>query len=96
MGIEVIKKPGYMIFVDDEAPIKNEDYCLAFGPTYDNEVVQYRESPCPPPYVSNLSILRKIIGHIPLKDSSPLNGVRILSAWDLLAFDATGTVSLPV
>jgi hypothetical protein len=34
--------------------------------------------PCPPPYVSNLSILKKIIAHLPINNSFTLKGVDLL------------------
>jgi hypothetical protein len=76
MRYDIIKTENYLLVVDD-SEIKDDDWCLANGVTYNNTVVKYLKSPCPPPYVSNLSILKKIIAHLPL-NSPTLYGVDLL------------------
>jgi hypothetical protein len=76
MRYDIIKTENYLLVVDD-SEIKEDDWCLANGVTYNNTVVKYLKSPCPPPYVSNLSILKKIIAHLPL-NSPILDGVDLL------------------
>ena len=68
MTYNIIKTENYLLVVDD-SEIKEGDWCLANGVTYNNTIVKYLKSPCPPPYVSNLSILKKIIAHLPLNNS---------------------------
>ena len=74
---DIIKTNDYLIIVDD-SEIKEGDFCIANGVTYNNIIVKYMKSPCPPPYVSNLSILKKIIAHLPLTISPVLEGVDLL------------------
>jgi len=74
---DIIKTNNYLIIVDD-SEIKEGDLCIANGVTYNNTIVKYMKSPCPPPYVSNLSILKKIIAHLPLNISPVLEGVDLL------------------
>jgi len=76
MTYNIIKTENYLLVVDD-SEIKVGDWCLANGVTYNNTVVKYLKIPCPPPYVSNLSILKKIIAHLPL-NSPTLYGVHLL------------------
>jgi hypothetical protein len=73
----IICTEKYLLIVDD-SEIKDGDYCLANAKTYNNEIVTYRKSPCPPPFVSNLNILKKIIAHLPLNGASTLDGVDLL------------------
>ena len=77
MTYDIIKTENYLLVVDD-SEIKEGDWCLANGVTYNNTIVKYLKSPCPPPYVSNLSILKKIIAHLPLNNSPILDGVHLL------------------
>jgi len=77
MRHELIKTDNYLLVVDD-SEIKEGDLCIADGATYNNTIVKYMKSPCPPPYVSNLSILKKIIAHLPLNNSPILEGVPLL------------------
>jgi hypothetical protein len=65
MKHELIKTKHYLLVVSDDVP-NDGDKCLANGKTYDNQIVTYVKSPIPPPFVSNLLILKKIIAHIPL------------------------------
>lgn len=76
MTYNIIKTENYLLVVDD-SEIKEGDWCLANGVTYNNTVVKYLKIPCPPSYVSNLSILKKIIAHLPL-NSPTLYGVHLL------------------
>ena len=78
MRYDIIKTENYLLVVDD-SEITEGDWCLANGVTYNNTVVKYLKSPCPPPYVSNLSILKKIIAHLPLNNSPILENVDLLS-----------------
>jgi hypothetical protein len=73
----IICTEKYLLVVDD-SQITEGDYCLANAKTYNNEIVTYRKSPCPPPFVSNLNILKKIIAHLPLNGSSTLDSVDLL------------------
>jgi len=73
----IICTEKYLLIIDD-SQITDGDYCLANAKTYNNEIVTYRKSPCPPPFVSNLNILKKIIAHLPLNGSPILNGVCLL------------------
>ena len=77
MTYNIIKTENYLLVVDD-SEIKKGDWCLANGVTYNNTVVKYLKIPCPPPYVSNLSILKKIIAHLPINNSFTLKGVDLL------------------
>lgn len=77
MTHNIIQTENYLLIVDD-SEIKEGDYCLANAKTYNNEIVTYRKSPCPPPFVSNLNILKKIISHLPLNDAPILRGVDLL------------------
>jgi hypothetical protein len=77
MKHKIIQTENYLLIVDD-SQITEGDYCLANAKTYNNEIVTYRKSPCPPPFVSNLNILKKIIAHLPLNGASILNGVDLL------------------
>ena len=77
MRYNIIQTENYLIIIDD-SEIKEGDWCLANGATYNNTIVKYLKSPCPPPYVSNLSILKKIIAHLPLNNSPILDGVDLL------------------
>lgn len=77
MTYDIIKTDNYLIIIDD-SEIKEGNWCIANGITYNNIIVKYMKSPCPPPYVSNLSILKKIIAHLPLNDSPILDGVDLL------------------
>jgi len=82
MRYEIIYTNRYAVIVNDE-PIKHSDYCLAQSEDgiYDNEVVQYSMRPCPPPMVTNKSILKKIIAHTPLNDNDYLEGVNDLPSF---------------
>ncbi len=77
MKHKIISTENYLLIVDD-SQITEGDYCLANAKTYNNEIVTYRKSPCPPPFVSNLNILKKIIAHLPLNGASILDGVDLL------------------
>ena len=77
MKHKIIQTEKYLLIVDD-SEITEGDYCLANAKTFNNEIVTYRKSPCPPPFVSNLNILKKIIAHLPLNGASTLNGVDLL------------------
>jgi hypothetical protein len=60
----LIKTNNSPILVSDEE-IKEGDICVANAKTYNNTIVEYRKSPCPPPYVSNLNILQKVLSQSP-------------------------------
>ena len=77
MKHKIICTENYLLIVDD-SQITEGDYCLANAKTYNNEIVTYRKSPCPPPFVSNLNILKKIIAHLPLNGSSTLDSIDLL------------------
>lgn len=77
MKYNIIQTDNYLIIVDD-SEIKEGDLCIANSATYNNAIVKYMKSPCPPPYVSNLLILKKIIAHLPLTISPVLEGVELL------------------
>jgi hypothetical protein len=77
MTHKIIQTENYLLVVDD-SQITEGDYCLANSKTYNNEIVTYRKSPCPPPFVSNLNILKKTIAHLPLNNSPILKGVDLL------------------
>jgi hypothetical protein len=59
MTHKIIQTENYLLIVDN-SQITEGDYCLANAKTYNNEIVTYRKSPCPPPFVSNLNILKKL------------------------------------
>jgi hypothetical protein len=77
MTHKIIQTEKYLLIVDN-SQITEGDYCLANAKTYNNEIVTYRKSPCPPPFVSNLNILKKMIAHLPLNGASTLNNVDLL------------------
>lgn len=77
MKYNIIKTENYLLIVSDDE-IKEGDKCIAIGKTYNNTIVVYRKSPCPPPFVSNLNILNKIIAHLPLNNADYLIGVDLL------------------
>lgn len=63
MKLQLIMLPKQPILVSDEK-IVDGDKCFADAKFLHN-IVEYRKSPCPPPYVSNLSVLKKAVAGIP-------------------------------
>ena len=71
MKTKTIKTDNRYILVDlDKSNIKFGDKIFVNGNTYNNTICEYRDSPCPPPYVSNKEISFKILVAYP-----PINGI---------------------
>jgi hypothetical protein len=77
MKHELIKTEDYLLVVSEDTPNEGAK-CLANGKTYSNNIVTYAKSPIPPPFVSNLLILKKIVCHLPLNGAPYLDGVDVL------------------
>lgn len=54
-----------------DAEINEGDKILVNAPTYNNSICEYRNSPCPPPFVSNKKISKKIE-----YSNNPLEGLK--------------------
>jgi hypothetical protein len=63
-------KTGFIV-TNDVTPTFDNDI-LVNGKTYNNAICKYRPSPCPPPYVSNLDISKKLIAQEPQLNFSDL------------------------
>ncbi len=75
MKLELIKTESGVILVSDEKPSYG-DKILVNGETYNNTICEYRTGSCPPPYVSNPNISKKIIaGHADLPKIKGLDTV---------------------
>lgn len=76
MRYDIIYTTKYALIVSDE-PKKDMEYCLANSEDgiYNNSIVRFSTSPCPPPSVTNKSILKKIVAHRPLDGKDFLDGV---------------------